>query len=155
MVYTAVLVLLAVVFGSFVEWMFHKHILHGVGKSKKSVWNSHWHDHHKTARKHDMVDGFYYEPLKIQLKAAELKSIVVCCFVFLGLSFLILTPFFLTLTLYSFCYYGAHALSHRNRWFAKKVLAHHYDHHLGKNQDANWCVLFPLADYVLGTREIT
>ena len=28
----------------------------------------------------------------------------------------------------------------------------HYDHHMGKNQDANWCVTFPLWDHILGTR---
>lgn len=153
MVYTVGLVVLALLFGSFVEWLFHKHILHGVGKAKNSVWNSHWHEHHRAARKHNMVDSFYHKPLLQQLQSAELKSIGVCFFVFLGLSFLAVTPFFLTLAVYSVAYYTVHALSHYNEWFAKKVLPHHRDHHLGKNQDANWCVLFPLADYVMGTRK--
>ena len=35
----------------------------------------------------------------------------------------------------------------------RRYLPWHYDHHLGRNQHANWCVTYPLADYVLGTRE--
>ena len=32
-------------------------------------------------------------------------------------------------------------------------MPHHYDHHMGKNQDANWCVTHPFFDWVMGTRE--
>jgi sterol desaturase/sphingolipid hydroxylase (fatty acid hydroxylase superfamily) len=28
----------------------------------------------------------------------------------------------------------------------------HYDHHMGKNQDSNWCVTRPWFDWVMGTR---
>ncbi len=29
----------------------------------------------------------------------------------------------------------------------------HYDHHMGKDQNSNWCVTHPLFDMVLGTRK--
>ena len=29
----------------------------------------------------------------------------------------------------------------------------HYDHHMGPNQNANWCVTRPWMDIVMGTRE--
>jgi hypothetical protein len=31
-------------------------------------------------------------------------------------------------------------------------MPHHYDHHMGSNQDANWCVSYPWFDWILGTR---
>jgi len=31
---------------------------------------------------------------------------------------------------------------------------HWHDHHMGPNQEANWCVTQPWFDYVMGTREL-
>ena len=28
----------------------------------------------------------------------------------------------------------------------------HYDHHMGLDQDQNWCVTWPLMDHLFGTR---
>ncbi|MBO9471319.1 hypothetical protein J7355_14585 [Endozoicomonas sp. G2_2] len=30
----------------------------------------------------------------------------------------------------------------------------HYDHHMGHDQNANWCVTRPWLDYITGSREI-
>lgn len=152
-VYVAVSILLGATFASFVEWLFHKHILHGYGRNKNSVWKTHWHEHHRDARKNNMRDGFYNEPILTQLKSAELRSILLCFFAFVTLSFFVATPFCLTLALYAVLYYVAHAVSHRRPDLAARWLKHHVDHHMGKNQNANWCVLLPLADHILGTRE--
>ena len=35
----------------------------------------------------------------------------------------------------------------------REHLPWHYDHHMGPNQEANWCVTRPWFDYVMGTRE--
>ena len=45
-----------------------------------------------------------------------------------------------------------HNISHKYPEFSKKYIRWHYDHHMGKNQNKNWCVTYPLADYLLGTR---
>ena len=37
--------------------------------------------------------------------------------------------------------------------WAREHLPWHYDHHMGPNQHANWCVTKPWADIVMGTRE--
>ena len=29
----------------------------------------------------------------------------------------------------------------------------HYDHHMGADQDANWCVTRPWFDWIMGTRK--
>lgn len=36
--------------------------------------------------------------------------------------------------------------------WAKKHVPWHYDHHMGKNQDANWGVTTDWVDKLLGTR---
>ena len=50
-------------------------------------------------------------------------------------------------------YFLIHRKSHLDPSWAKKYAPWHYDHHMGKNQDANWCVTFPLWDHILGTRK--
>ena len=37
--------------------------------------------------------------------------------------------------------------------WARENLPWHYDHHMGPNQDANWCVTRPWFDDLMGTRE--
>ena len=34
------------------EWAVHKHVLHGLGRHKSSLWAFHWHEHHRNVRKH-------------------------------------------------------------------------------------------------------
>ena len=48
--------------------------------------------------------------------------------------------------------YRAHKKAHLDPEWAKQHLRHHYDHHMGQNQDANWCVTQPWFDHLLGTR---
>ena len=50
-------------------------------------------------------------------------------------------------------YYYLHKKAHENPEWAREHLPWHYDHHMGRNADANWCVTKPWFDYVLGTRE--
>jgi len=49
-------------------------------------------------------------------------------------------------------YYFVHKKSHMNPEWGYKYLPWHYDHHMGPDQDQNWCVTFPLWDYIMGTR---
>jgi len=49
-------------------------------------------------------------------------------------------------------YLYKHRKAHLDTEWGKQHLRHHYDHHMGKNQDANWCVTHPFMDWVMGTR---
>lgn len=135
------------------EWYIHKHWLHGRGRDKKSFWSFHWHDHHRASRAHDMVDAAYtrsvfaWEP-----QGKEALSMT--------LGALVLTPLFpvapfLTGTLWfsMWRYYRLHKKSHLDPAWAREHLPWHVDHHLGKNQNANWCVTHPWFDYVMQTRK--
>jgi hypothetical protein len=50
-------------------------------------------------------------------------------------------------------YYRVHKRAHCDPEWAREHLPWHYDHHMGPNQDANWCVSWPWFDWVMGTRE--
>src|SRR5690606_37401681 len=45
-----------------VEWVFHKHVLHGLGRNRDSFWAFHWHDHHRSVRKNGFLDEDYRQP---------------------------------------------------------------------------------------------
>jgi sterol desaturase/sphingolipid hydroxylase (fatty acid hydroxylase superfamily) len=63
-------------------------------------------------------------------------------------------PFFVGTMWYSAAnYYVKHRRSHLDVEWAKEHLPWHYDHHMGPNQNANWCVTHPFFDHVMGTRE--
>jgi len=62
-------------------------------------------------------------------------------------------PVFTFITiLYASIYIVLHRKSHEHVEFFKKWMPWHYEHHMGVNQNANWCVVFPLMDYIMGTR---
>jgi len=45
-----------------------------------------------------------------------------------------------------------HRKSHLDVEWGKKWMPWHWDHHMGRDQNANWGVTLPLWDYALGTR---
>ena len=46
-----------------------------------------------------------------------------------------------------------HQRGHLNVEWGKKNMPWHYDHHMGKDQDANWGVTNPFWDIIFGTRK--
>lgn len=134
------------------EWFLHKYVLHGLGKNKKSFWAFHWHDHHRASRRNDMVDPEYLRSVfRWSPKAKEALSLVGLAVVHAPL--LPVAPFFTLTVLASIAnYYRVHSRAHRDPAWARAHLRWHVDHHLGKDQNLNWCVTHPLFDWVMGTR---
>ncbi len=148
-----------IVYANAFEWVIHKHLLHGAGRNKKSFWSFHWHEHHKKARKNDMIDDQYngtvlQSLLTGQWNAKTKEAVGLVAASALHLPLLPVAPFF-TVTVWACAanYYRVHRKSHVDPAWAKEHLPWHVDHHMGKNQDANWCVTWPLTDWILGTRE--
>ena len=141
---------LAIIYSQIAEWVIHKYILHGLGKKKRNFWSFHWHAHHKNCRKNknrddDYLDGMQGPPLREKV----------------GLFFLIVihSPlayyaplFFLTLIVMAIRYYRIHRYAHLQPIWGKIFLRWHYDHHMGKNQDANWGVTTDWVDKLMKTR---
>jgi hypothetical protein len=135
------------------EWFIHKYWLHGLGKNKKSFWSFHWHEHHRESRKHEMFDAQYVRPLLTW--SPQGKEALA-----LGLGALAMAPMFPVAPFFTgtvwyrmYRYYVIHKRAHLDRAWAKTNLPWHYEHHMGKDQNANWCVTHPWFDHVMGTRK--
>ncbi len=134
------------------EWAFHKYALHGLGKNPKSFWSFHWKDHHGNARRNQMIDADYGTSVfKWNAQSKELLALAGGVFVVSPLVFFAPIVFLAFLT-GALRYYVVHRLSHTRLGWAKTNLSWHYDHHFGKNQDANWCVTGEWPDRLFGTR---
>ena len=156
-------IIVCVVFCNLIEYLAHKYILHELGKDKKSYWAAHWNRHHKVSRKLWMVDRDYLEKWwEFKPRQSEVIGLFLL-WLFGGLPMLLLPVFIpalllisivwcVTVAVYCCSYYYIHKKSHLNTQWAFKWLPWHVDHHLGKDQDKNWNVTFPLWDIILRTR---
>lgn len=143
---------LGLVYSNAIEWVVHKYALHGLGKRKGSFWAFHWVGHHRNSRRHGMIDSDYRKPLSDwNGRGKEAACIGLLCAAHLPLAGV--WPYFTAAVCYSgFNYLYKHRKAHLDPQWALKHMKWHVDHHMGKNQDANWCVTKPWFDYVLGTR---
>tara|TARA_Y100001938_G_scaffold149519_1_gene236627 strand:+ start:1870 stop:2301 length:432 start_codon:yes stop_codon:yes gene_type:complete len=133
------------------EWVLHKYVLHGLGKKKKSRWASHWHTHHRSSRQNDNYDedyskGFFHYGVRGEILGLLILGV-------LHLPTILISPlFYYTLIVCAIRYFKIHKKAHLDVEWCKKHLPWHYDHHMGKNQDANWGVTNEWVDRLLNTR---
>ncbi|MBK8397029.1 MAG: sterol desaturase family protein [Leptospiraceae bacterium] len=135
-----------------IEWFAHKYLLHEEGKKKDSFWRFHWADHHKLVRQNNFRDISYEKSLlEWNPQSKELFALTITGIVHLPL--VVISPSFVTGLYFSGAYYYyVHKKAHLDPDWAMEFLPWHYDHHMGADQDKNFCVTFPLFDYVMGTR---
>lgn len=144
---------LALLYANFLEWSIHKYVLHGLGKKKGSFWSFHWHAHHQQVRRNGHLDEDYKDTIfQWNGQSKEILSLIGLALGHLPLA-LISPAFVLTLLYTNINYYRQHKKSHLDPEWARANLPWHYDHHMGKNQDSNWCVTKPWFDHIMGTRE--
>ena len=145
---------LGLLYANMGEWIVHKHLLHGAGKKKGNFWNFHWHEHHNKARKNDMLDEAYTRPLRgWNSQTKEAAGLLLAAAVHAPL--FPVAPFFTGAYWYSLAnYYVKHRRAHLDPQWAREHLPWHYDHHMGAEQDANWCVTKPWFDLLVGTRQV-
>jgi sterol desaturase/sphingolipid hydroxylase (fatty acid hydroxylase superfamily) len=134
------------------EWFIHKYILHGLGKNRDSIWSFHWHDHHRACRQHAHVDPGYQKPAwNWNSQTKEATALVLVGVAHAPL--LPIAPFFTGTVWYSIAnYYRVHKRAHVDPEWARMNLPWHYDHHMGRDQNQNWCVTRPWFDLIMGTR---
>lgn len=134
------------------EWSIHKYILHGLGKDKNSIWAYHWREHHEICFKNAMIDeGYRHVSLKWNSQSKEwafMLLAVLSQLPFIDIAFWYVMGVYLSIAVY----YYLHRKSHTEPNWARQYLPWHYDHHLGSVPDANWCITYPLFDYLMGTR---
>lgn len=135
------------------EWVLHKYVLHGSGKKKGTFWSFHFHEHHKNVRHQDHIDPCYEKPV-FGMHAQGKEALALAVGAVAHLPLLPIAPFYTATMWYSALnYYRKHKRSHQDTEWARDHLPWHYDHHMGPNQDANWCVTQPWFDHIMGTRE--
>ncbi|MBT8495298.1 MAG: sterol desaturase family protein, partial [Deltaproteobacteria bacterium] len=134
------------------EWVMHKYVLHGLGKNKKSFWSFHWHDHHNNARKNGHLDADYNGSV-FQWNGQGKEALALTLTGLAWLPVFPVAPFFVGTIIYSgINYYRKHKRAHLDPEWARQNLPWHYDHHMGPNQNCNWCVTKPWMDELMGTR---
>lgn len=147
---------LAILYANALEWCLHRFVLHDLGRKKGSYFSFHWHEHHRTARKHDMHDPGYERSVAFRHPLSP-HSREVLSLVGLGLMHAPLawvSPWFSVGLAYAGVnYYRVHKRAHLDPEWAREHVPWHVDHHLGGDQDANWCVTRPWFDLVMGTRK--
>jgi hypothetical protein len=160
-------VVATVFYGLLLEWLVHRYVLHGLGRSKKSFWSFHWHEHHRNSRT-SMIDPNYQHPWwNTSLAGSRWKEpfgLAVGWLVhLLGVSgalwalgalgnatvleyFVPLAAasgwLLLLLGAHGLLYYFVHRSSHRDDLWARGWAQGHRSHHLspqGKHRD-NWTV---------------
>jgi hypothetical protein len=134
------------------EWVIHKYILHGLGRHKNSIWAYHLREHHAICLQNAMLDKGYQDfSLNWNSQTKEWALIflaVLSQLPLLNIAFWYVAGIYATIALYYYC----HRKSHMDAEWAKRYLPWHYEHHLGGRMDGNWCITWPLFDYLMGTR---
>jgi sterol desaturase/sphingolipid hydroxylase (fatty acid hydroxylase superfamily) len=144
---------LALVYVNFIEWWFHKYVLHGLGKKRGSIWNFHW-QHHLAVKRHGFLDPDYQNPFTAW--KPQSKEIVAL----LGGGVAHLPVLFVAPLVYAALvwgglrYYYVHRKSHLDIEWAKRTVPWHYDHHMNRDMESNWCVTRPWFDLLFGTRKL-
>jgi sterol desaturase/sphingolipid hydroxylase (fatty acid hydroxylase superfamily) len=135
------------------EWLIHKYVLHGLGRSRKSFWSFHWLEHHRSARLNEFRDPDYEKSIVgPNAQAKEAAALTAAALAHLPL--FPVAPFFTGTVMYSLWnYYRKHKKAHLDPEWAREHLPWHFDHHMAPDQDANWCVTRPWFDHVMGTRQ--
>jgi len=134
------------------EWVIHKHVLHGPGKRRSSFWSFHFHEHHQASRRNEMVDPDYERrPVGVHAQGKELAGLAGLCLLHAPL-FPVAPGFTAAVWFSAAWYYRVHKKAHEDPDWAREHLPWHYDHHMGRNQNANWGVTSPFWDWIFRTR---
>ena len=150
--FAVIQVVIGLLYSNFLEWALHKYVLHDLGKKFKKVFGFHWFDHHRNSVNNTFYDKDYEKSLdSINSHSKETFGLTVVWAMHFW-TFFAFPIFAVTITYCMINYYFTHKWAHQNPEWAKKHLRHHWDHHMGKNQNANYCVTRPWFDYILRTR---
>ncbi len=124
-----------------VEWQVHR-VLHRRGRVAGSFWSFHFYTHHGVARSRGFIDpGCGPRPRMILWSAVIYGPLAP------------VAPGVAAGTLLSLALYWAiHHRAHRDPAWAVRWVPWHVEHHMAPDEEANWCVVFPWFDWIMGTR---
>jgi hypothetical protein len=138
---------------SYGEWATHKFLLHGLGRDKQSRLSFHYHDHHRSVRRHGGYDPAYEGPVWSTPTQAR-EAIGLAAVALAHVPLFPIAPLYTATIWYCLLRYRRHhRRSHLDPDWARRHLPWHYEHHMG-DQDQNFGVVWPWFDRLAGTREV-
>lgn len=144
---------LGLLYAGVIEWVLHR-LLHEAGKVKHSAFAFHWHDHHRASRREGFFDPQYERPLLTWGSPQLKEALSVAGIALLHAPLFFEFPLFAaTVWLGAARYYVVHRRAHLDPAWAKEHLPWHYDHHMGRDQNSNWCATTEWFDVLMGTRK--
>lgn len=138
------------ILGNLIEWVAHRYLLHGLGKKPGSFFHHHW-EHHRACRKDLRNYDVTYQGFWSSVFSKEGLGLLTLLLATLPLAWWS-GWLFLGLATQCVLYFLIHRAIHLNPHVLNLLFPWHDDHHCG-NQNANWCVTYPLWDHILGTRK--
>lgn len=144
---------LGLLYANTVESLFHKHVLHGLGKHPKSFWSFHWLEHHNVARRNGFRDDHYRTRPWLGWHPQTKERLAIAAGVAVHLPLLPVAPFFVgTIAFCGVWFYRRHARAHLDPAWAREHLRCHYDHHMGPSAECNWGIGLDWYDRLTGSR---
>ena len=137
------MLILGIIYGSFVEWGVHRYLFHKLGRNKNSIFAFHLREHHINCINDNNKDDRF--TLRENLGIAAIALLHLPIFFFSSF-------FYYGLVIYGLAFIICHKLIHKHSEWGKKWFPWHWDHHMA-HQNHNMNVVVPIADYVLGTRK--
>ena len=133
------------------EWAVHRYIFHEVGKRFRPL-GFHWHQHHRATTLHRGADPSYGgSVLTWSAHGREFWGVALGALIHLPV--LWFAPgAYLAAILSGLNYTRLHRKAHLDPQWCREHLPWHWDHHMGRNPDANWCVTSDWFDRLMGTR---
>lgn len=134
---------MGILYANAVEYFIHKHLFHGLGKKKNSIFAFHLREHHLITRRNKFIDK--------KVSKNEIIGIPLLLATHLPIAFC-LPWFYAAISLYGIAFVLIHNILHRRPYLAKKYFWWHWNHHMS-NQNKSWAVVIPIFDKITGSLE--
>lgn len=139
------------VYATSLEWLVHRFIFHALGKRFRRI-GFHWYQHHRDTLKYKGADPSYHQSaFGWNPHGREVWGLIALGILHIPL--LSVTPLFTIAAIAGGVRYARfHRRCHVDPEWCRVHAPWHWDHHMGKNPDANWCVTSDWLDRLVGTR---
>lgn len=143
----------AYVYATAMEWVVHNLVYHQLGRKLGGQANFHFREHHKDTRLNAGLDPAF-DKRTWAWDAHGRETFGLLAMVALHLPFLVLAPaFFAGIAAMAVLYHYCHRRSHRDARWCMETLPWHWEHHFGRDPNANFCLTSDWFDRLVGTRK--
>lgn len=146
---------LGYIYATAMEWVVHNLVYHKLGRALGGTWNFHLKEHHRDTRRGRGVDASFAER-RWGWNAHGREAMGLALMVLLHLPLVLLSTTgivtFATIAGMAVYYHYCHWKSHADPAWCRERLPWHWEHHMGRTLDANYCLTSDWFDRLMGTR---